>query len=188
MGYFLQAVQELRSVSISDYEERVQDICRDLDEETMEEDGWPAIFFPEVMNLLGDARFLSVRTSWNLLPFIKNNWKLLSPNDVSAFKNVLVAAFDKFGDWMGPFLASEMLGELYPNEDTLAILRKLSKTASMPARELTPHAFETLARATQNEALRGLAVRELELLLEDDSGAVRREAATSLAKVARANS
>jgi hypothetical protein len=187
MSYFLRAIRELSSVPTSDYEERVEDICRDLDGETVEEGKWPAEFFPGVMNLLSDKSFLSVRTSWHLLLLIKNNWELLSSADASAFKSILVAAFDNFGDWMGPFVASEMLGKFYPDEDTLTILRKLNKAANMPARELIPHAFETLARTTQNEAVSGFALRELEMLLEDDSGAVRKEAAISLARIANAS-
>src|SRR5215470_2822486 len=129
MTYFSQAIQELRSVSISDLEDRVEDICRELDDETLQEGCWPVDFFPALNDLLRDSKFLSVRTSWNVLRFVKSNWTFLSPADASAFKKALVAAFDKFGDWMGSFLASEILGEYYPNEDTLETLKRLSKTA-----------------------------------------------------------
>lgn len=183
MNNFLRAIQELRSVPIPDYEERVEDICRDLDDEAMEEGSWPAEFFGQVLTLLRDSRFLSVRTSWHVLRFIKNNWKLVSTVEAAELKNVLVDGYDRFGDWMGPFLASEILGEFYPNGDTLSILKKMSKAARVPARELIPHGIETLARTTQDELLRGLAVQALELLLKDDSEAIRKEAAISLRKV-----
>jgi len=183
MSYFLRAIQELSSVPIPDYEERVEDICRDLDDEAMEEGGWPAEFFAQVLTLLSDSRFLSVRTSWHVLHFIKNNWKLVSAGEAAELKKVLVAGYDRFGDWMGPFLASEILGEFYPDGDTLAILKELSKAARVPARELVPHGIETLARTTQDELLRGLAVQALELLLKDDSEAIQKEAAISLKKV-----
>jgi len=183
MSYFSQAIQELRSVSVSDYEEHVEDICRELNNETMEEGGWPPSFFTEILNLLSDPKFLSVRTSWNVLLFIKKNWDRLSPSEVSALRNILVAAFDKFGDFTGPNLVSKILGEFYPDDKTLSILRTLSKTASSPARELIPYGFETLARSTQDEKLRGLAIHELQKLRESDSEHVRREAQLSLAKL-----
>ena len=185
MSYFSEAVQELHSVPISDYDDRVEDICRALDEETMEVGRWPATFFPELLNLLRDSNFLAVRTSWHLLYFIRNNWKRLTSSEASAFKDVLVTGFDKFGDSMGPFLASELLGKFYPDEDTLTVLKKLTKTARPPARELVPHGFETLARKTQDESLRRLAIHELESLLKDDSEAIRSEAAASLKNVSR---
>jgi len=90
MNYFSEAIQELRCISISDYEERVDEICRKLNGETLEEGGWPASFFPDVLNLLSDARFLSARTSWHLLSFIKQNWQRLSAAEVSELKGVLV--------------------------------------------------------------------------------------------------
>jgi len=187
VSYFSQAIQELRSISVSDYEERIEDICRELDGETMEQDGWPASFFPEILNLLSDPQFLSVRTSWNLLLFIKKNWRRLSPTQISALRNTLVLAFDKFGDFTGPLLVSEILGEFYPDENTLAIFRTLSKSANGPARELIPHGFETLAKTTRDHTLRDFAMRELKALLKDDSETVRREAALSLSIIERSN-
>jgi hypothetical protein len=183
MNYFLQAIQELRSVPIPDYEERVEDICRDLDDEAMEQAGWPAEFFAQVLALLSDSRFLSVRTSWHVLHFIKNNWKLVSAGEAAELKKVLVAGYDRFGDWMGPFLASEILGKFYPDGDTLEILKKLGKAARVPAGELVPHGIETLARTTKDETLRDLAIRELQKLGESDSEHVRREAQISLEKI-----
>jgi len=180
MSYFPKAVQELRTTASPDYEQRIEDICRDLDSETIKEDSWPATFFPELLKLLSDEAFLSVRTSWHLLYFIKNNWKFVSPSQTTAFKKILVATFDKFGDWMGAFVGSEILGEFYPDEDTLEILKKLSKSANFPARELVPHLFESLARATQDQELRGKTIQELESLLNDASEAIRGEAAIAL--------
>jgi len=187
MSYFSEAIQELRSVSISDYEERVEDICRELDGETAEKGGWPVSFFPEVLNLLSDARFLSVRSSWHLLSFIRENWERLSPTEVFALKDILVAAFDKFGDFTGPRLVAEVLGKYYPDENTLSALITLSRISKPPARELVPCGFETLAKATNDQTLRDSAIRELRTLLKDDSGAVRKEAALSLSKIERAN-
>ncbi len=187
MSYFSEAIQELRSVAISDYDDRVEDICLELDGETTEEGGWPASFFPEILKLLSDTRFLSVRTSWRLLLFVRNNWERLSPTEVSALKNILVDAFDKFGDFKGSHLVAKMLGKFYPDEDTLTALKTLNRNSKPRARELVPYGFETLARATYEQALRDSAIRELEILLKDDSEAVRSEAALSLSKIERTN-
>lgn len=152
----------------------------------MEEGAWPASFFPEILNLLSDTRFLSVRTSYKLVHFIKGNWERLSPSDVSALKGILVAAFDKFGDFLGPFLVAEILGEFYPDQNTLAVLMTLNRISKAPARELVPLGFENLARATNDQTLRESAIRELNALLNYDLEAVRYEAALSLGRIERA--
>lgn len=187
MSDFLRAIQELRSVPIPDYEERVQDICRDLHDETIENGGWPAEFFAQVLTLLRDSRFLSIRTSWNVLHFIKNNWNLISPQEAAALRGALVSSYGRFGDWMGSFLASEILGQFYPDEETLRIFVRLSKADPSPATELIPHGLETLTRSTQDETLRGLAIGELEKLRESDSEHVRREAQISLEKIKKSS-
>jgi hypothetical protein len=161
MDFFSNAIQELRAVSITDYEDRVEDICRDLDGELLEVGCWPTTFFSEVLKLLSDPKFLTVRTSWHLLYFIRSNWEYLSPTDVSALRNVLADAYEKFGDWMGPFLVSEVLGKFYPDENTLAIFKRLSEAVRPPALELVPHGLETLAKTTHDETIRSEAVREL---------------------------
>jgi hypothetical protein len=187
MNYFSKAIQELRSISVSDYDERVEDICRELDEEAIEQGRWPSSFFPEVLDLLSDTRFLSVRTSWKLLLFLRNNWDRLSPVEVDALKKILVATFDKLGDFTGPLLVAEILGKFYPDEDTLVALKTLSRVTKSPARELVPHGFATLAKETGDQTLRDSAIRELKALLQDDSEAVRSEAALSLSRIETAN-
>ena len=87
---------------------------------------------------------------------------------------------------MGPFLAAEILGEFYPDGNTLAILKNLSRVAKPPARELVPLGFENLARSTADQTLRDSAIQELRTLLKDESEAVRYEAALSLGRIERA--
>jgi len=187
LNHFENAIKELQTVSISDYEDRVEDICRDLEFETLEEDSWPDFFFPELLKLLSDEKFLSVRTSWHLLKFIEGNWEYLSAAEVSTLKKVLVEAFDKFGgEFMGPFLVAEMLGEFYPDSHTLETLITLNRTSKPLARELVPLGFENLARSTSNQALRESAIAELKTLLQDASEPVRHEAALSLGRIERA--
>jgi hypothetical protein len=91
--------------------------------------------------------------------------------------------FDKFGDWMGAFVTSEILGEHYADEATLAILPNLGKSARLPARAAVPHDLETLARVTQQESVRGLAINQLQELQKNDSEEVRQEALISLKKL-----
>ena len=64
--------------------------------------------------------------------------------------------FDKFGDWMGVFVTSEILGEHYADEATLAILANLGNSARLPARAAVPHGLQTLVH--------GLAINQLQEL------------------------
>ena len=84
---------------------------------------------------------------------------------------------------MGAFVSSEILGEHYADEATLAILARLAKTGRLPARALIPHALEALTKTTRDERLRCGAIGQLHELLESDSEQVREQASLSLAKL-----
>jgi hypothetical protein len=84
---------------------------------------------------------------------------------------------------MGAFVIGEILGEHYADEETLAILTRLANPQRLHWRELVPHALETLAKTTDREPLRSLAILQLQELKENDSEPVRQGAALSLAKL-----
>jgi hypothetical protein len=98
-------------------------------------------------------------------------------------RDVLGAAFDNCGDWMGAFVIGQILGEHYPDEVTLAILARLAKTANLLNMQLLPHALDHLARATDCESLRSQAIQQLQELGKSASVEVRDEAFTSLARL-----
>lgn len=180
---FQSALERLRASNRSRDDEAVAEILKDLELTTVEAGKWPAGFFAELEELLKDQSFLSLKNSWNLLYFINNNWEQLSPRDQEHLRRVLAGAFDRYGDWMGAFVTSEILGEHYADEATLAILADLAETARLPARAAIPHALETLAKTTQHESLRGLAIHQLQALQKSDSEEVRQEALISLKKL-----
>jgi hypothetical protein len=97
---------------------KLAEVLKDLELTTVEAGKWPAGFFDELEELLKEQSFLSLKDSWNLLYFINNNWEELSPHDQEQLRRVLAVAFDKFGDWMGAFGTSEILGEHYADEAT----------------------------------------------------------------------
>jgi hypothetical protein len=180
---FQSALEQLRASNRSRDDGAVAEVLKDLELTTVEAGTWPAGFFEELEELLKDESFLSLKNSWNLLYFINNNWEQLSLDDQKQLRQVLALAFDKYGDWMGAFVTSEILGEHYADEATLAILADLGKSARLPARAAVPHGLETLARIAQQESVRGLAVSQLQELQKCDSEAVRHEALISLRKL-----
>jgi len=180
---FQSALEHLRASSRSRDDEAVAEVLKDLELTKVEAGKWPTGFFDELEELLKDQSFLSLKNSWNLLYFINNNWQQLSPHDQEQLRWVLAVAFDKYGDWMGAFVTSEILGEHYADEATLAILRDLGKSARLPATAAVPHGLETLARVTQQESVRGLAITQLQELQKSNSEEVRQEALISLKKL-----
>ncbi len=164
-------------------EEAVAGVLQGLEITTLEAGRWPLGFFHELLALLEDQSFLTLRNSWHLLYFINNNWEQLLDSDVEQLIRALVIAYDKFGDSTGAFVTSEILGEHCEERAALAILTDLGKSASLPARALVPHGLETLAKAAKQESTRGLVITHLQELQKSESEEVRQEALISLRKL-----
>jgi hypothetical protein len=177
------ALEQLRSCVLSRNEDEIANVLMELETTTLEVEAWPVGFFDGLQGLLRDQDFLSLTNSWKLLYFINNNWDQLSLHEQQSLRPVLAEAFDRYGDFMGAFVTSEILGEHYADEATLTILAGFAKAARLPARELVPHALETLAKTTRDELLRGRAIYQLQELEKSDSKEVRHEALLSLAKL-----
>jgi hypothetical protein len=141
---------------------------------------WPNSFFDGLLSLLEDPKFLALEESWNLLDFLNGNWDVLCEEQRERLRPILAAAFDEYGNWMGAFLTAEILGEHYTDEETLAVLKSLSRTAKLPARPLVPHGLVYLARATADERLRSSAVEQLRHLSRSENEEVREEAIIGL--------
>ncbi len=180
---FQLSLERLQECIRSRDNDEIENVLTDLDSLTIEVDRWPDGFFEGLERLLREPNFLGLANSWKLFYFITSNWEQVSEHEKARLREVLGEAFDNCGDWMGAFVIGEILGEHYPDEVTLAILVHLAKTARLPARELAPHGIEVLAKTTQHEELRLLAIRHLRELSESDSGGVHREALLSLAKL-----
>ena len=101
-----------------------------------------------------------------LIYFLNNNWEALSADQRQILRKLLERAFDRYQDWMGAFVVSEVLGERYPDEATLAVLTRLGQNAQLPSRAAVPHGLEVLAKTAPEESLRELAVRRLRDLQE----------------------
>jgi hypothetical protein len=63
------------------------------------------------------------------------------------------------------------------------MLARMAKTASLLTRQLLPHALEHFSRATDREAFKSLAIRQLQALGRSDSEEVREEAFISPAEL-----
>lgn len=146
---------------------------------------FPDDFFTKTVALLEDASFLRLEASWNLVYFIDGNWELLRDSQRTQLRGTLSSVFGRHQNYMGAFLIGEILGRQYADEDALAALVHLSKTAQMPALALVPHGLETLARSTQAARLRDSAVQRLHELAASSVDEVRKEANISLGKVTR---
>src|SRR5438067_1458892 len=142
-----------------------------------------AVFFQEVLELQRDKDFRSLDNSWTILYFLNNNWDQLTSRQREELRSVLNDGFDKYQNWMGAFVTSELLGERYADENALKALADLGKSARLPARAAVPHGLEALAKATPDESLRRVAIDQLQELQKSEFEEVRNEALISLKKL-----
>ena len=180
---FQLSLERLRGCIRSRDNDEIENVLSDVDSLTIDVERWPDGFFDGLVGLMRDPNFLGLANSWKLFYFITRNWEQISEHEKERLREVLGAAFDNCGDWMGAFVIGEILGEHYPDEVTLAILARLAKTANLLNMQLLPHALEHLAKATDRESLRSQTIQQLQELGRSDSVEVRDEAFTSLAKL-----
>lgn len=176
------ALNQLRECIRTRDDDEVENVLVELESITLEMERWPKEFVDGLEQLMRDQNFLSLGKSWKLFYFIKNNWEQVPDSEKESLRQILADAFDNCGDWMGAFVIGEIFGEYYADEKTLAILAQLAKVGTH-WKELVPHALETLAKATDQNLLRGLAILQLQELRENDFEHVRQEALISLAKL-----
>lgn len=183
MSDFSSALKELNARKNSGDSKDVSAIFDELEILTVKSEGWPSGFFEELVKLLGDELYLKLKGSWTLLYFINNNWEELSGAQRQELRGLLANAFDKYEDWMGAFVTSEILGERYADESALSALVALGSSAHLPARAAVPHGLETLAKTTPQQSLRRVAIDRLQELQKSQSEEVRQEAQISLKKL-----
>jgi len=183
MSDFSSALEELNARKNSQDNKDVSAIFDELEILTVKSEGWPSGFFEELVKLLGDELYLKLKGSWTLLYFINGNWEELSATQRQELRDPLTSAFDKYENWMGAFVTSEILGERYADEGALSALVKFGNCAHLPARALVPHGLETLAKTTPDQSLRKLAIDQLRELEKSQSQEVRQEAQISLKKL-----
>ncbi len=174
---------EIRLCKAPDDNGKLPALFTELDSAALDHDKLPGSFFQGVLELQRDKDFRSLDNSWTILYFLNNNWGQLTSQQREELRSVLNEGFDKYQNWMGAFVTSELLGERYADDDALATLADLGKKARLPARAAVPHGLETLAKTTPDEALRRLAIDRLQELQKSQSEEVRKEALISLKKL-----
>lgn len=174
---------ELRSCKTPADSVKLPSLFTELEIAVLNVDNWPSNFFQDNLRTSARPGLSSSRQFLDVLHFLNNNWEQLSSQQHQRLRNVLGDGFDKYQNWMGAFVTSEILGERYADEDALATLAGLGKTARLPARAAVPHGLETLARSTADETLRARAAQELRLLSSSSEQSVREEALQSLRKL-----
>jgi hypothetical protein len=174
---------EIRSCKSSIDNEKLPSLFTELETAVLDVDTWPGDFFQGILELQRDQDFRRLDNSWAVLHFLNNNWDQLTSQQREELRGVLKDSFDKYQNWMGAFVTSELLGERYADENALKALADLGKSARLPARAAVPHGLETLAKATPHESLRSSAIDRLRELQKSDSEQVREEALISLTKL-----
>jgi uncharacterized membrane protein len=176
-------LEEVRLCKTSADNEKLPALFTELETAVLCDDTWPSNFFQGIVELQRDQDFRRLDNSWNLLYFLNNNWEQLSHEQRNELRVVLNEGFDKYQNWMGAFVTSELLGERYADDDALATLADLGKNARLPARAAVPHGLETLAKTTSDESLRRVAINRLRELQNSEFEEVRNEALISLKKL-----
>jgi|SRR5208337_1283385 len=176
-------LDEIRLCKTSADNENLPTLFTELESAALNDDKWPSNFFHGIVELQRDQEFRRLDNSWTILYFLNNNWGQLTSQQHEELRSVLTEGFDKYQNWMGAFVTSELLGERYADENALKALADLGKSARLPARAAVPHGLETLAKATPYESLRFSAIDRLRELQKSDSEQVREEALISLTKL-----
>jgi hypothetical protein len=173
-------LEQLRSAVRNRDQDRVADIAGALDMLFIGTDTLSIDFIDGQYQLFDSNDFLATQTSWKLLHTINSFWELFAGRRTEELRNILVATFDRGNNWMNAFVIAEILGERYPDLQTLVIFENLSRTAKLPERALVPHGIEYLADTTADKSLRERAIALLEQLQSDASEQVRDEVSQSL--------
>jgi hypothetical protein len=174
---------EIRLCKAPDDNEKLPALFTELDSAVLDVDKLPTSFFQGVLELQRDKDFRSLDNSWTILYFLNSNWDQVTSQQREELRSVLNEGFDKYQNWMGAFVTSELLGERYADENALKALADLGKSARLPARAAVPHGLETLAKATRDESLRKVAIDRLQELQKSEFEDVRKEALISLKKL-----
>jgi len=169
--------------SIFEGNEGLGNIFMDLELSVVGINSWPTDFFDVLLGLLGNQKFLQLQDSWRVVYFINNNWEQITVEQRDRLREPLENAFQEYADWMGAFVTSEVLGERYADAEAIAALSRLAKTARSPARALVPHGLEFLAKASDDEQLREVAIRNLRDLARSNQKDLKGEAEVSLTKL-----
>jgi hypothetical protein len=159
------------------------ELFNELEIAVMMDDALPADVSERIETLLRSESYLQLAESWRLVRFLDGNWELVTEAQQQALRPWLVEAFDKFADWMGAFVTSEVLGGHYADAAALRELTSLAAGARMPARALAAHGFGMLARTTDDASTQAAAVERLRALSQSDDDTIRIEATEALRKI-----
>jgi hypothetical protein len=181
-----QLVAEIRRQDILQSEESLSDWLVRAELELVSWDQFPPTLFQALLELFRSDASLSHDSSWKLLHFLQGNFELLIHQQKEELVSFLVEAFPELIQWMPAFVAAEILGSWYADDNAgLSVLETLVSKTQPPVVACIPHGLEIIARQTRSEMIRGKAVRALEALRMHPSDLVRQEAAISLDKVKR---
>jgi len=169
---------ELRAASKEQFGALVQEFGFSL----LSHEQVPADAFGALLAYLQSPELIARSDGWMLVQLLPTNWHMLSAEQQVAIRPVLVEIFSRFRDSTAPMVISEILGELYCDEEALRQLAHLATHAPMPARALTPHGLKALAQTTQDAGLKQRAILRLQALATDPVREVREEAALALAR------
>lgn len=154
-----------------------------LEDLAMLEEPWSDALFEGVAELFRDEQFLRLATSWKLAKLLTLHWDNLTAGQRDQLRELLTSGFDKFQDWMGAFLAAELLGERYADEGALRSLVALSKQARLPHRAFAAYGLGKLAKTVGSGFIYSRAVDRLKGLQIDEAEQVRAESMAALRKL-----
>src|SRR6266404_8986989 len=118
-------LEEVRLCKTSADNEKLPPLFTELETAVLNDDKWPSNFFQGIVELQRDKDFRSLDNSWTILYFLNNNWDQLTSQQREELRSVLNEGFDKYQNWMGAFVTSELLGERYADKNALKALADL---------------------------------------------------------------
>ncbi len=144
---------------------------------------FPDALFNLIVTTMQDPVFLANEDAWKVLTILTSDWDMVTEDQRHRLLPAIEEAYTRFQHWMNVFNLSEILGDSYCDERAFKVVDRLYKLSSDMPRQFLPHVLEHLAKDAADQSLRDRALEKLRRIAATDSGATKREAQDSLAKL-----
>jgi hypothetical protein len=123
---------------------------------------------------------------WSLFRYLDmHSWKLLSSEKQAFVMTYLREHWGKFTDWMGTFVACEILGTREPNDEMLQFFKNAVEVIPPPQNALACYGIQKVADSTADRRIVNAALAILKNLETHPDKNVQQEASQAVGNISR---